>query len=212
MEPKTGRSHLVHLDPCRRGLQGPGLVRDDRGDQLTPALREEPVALDEEVLERADLRPPGRAARLVARREGGGSPAAEVVTAVVVPDRRHAGDPVRQSIERATGGSEERARGVEADEPDARHAAHAHVRADVELGNRRQGRPRRSGRRPAPEHAEGDDRDPRSVAEEVGLDAGWQRARESLGLDGPVREEQVAPLLGQKPRWSVNRYHLVSHF
>jgi hypothetical protein len=27
-----------------------------------------------------------------------------------------------------------------------------------------------------------------------------------------VSEQQVAPLLGEKPRWSVNRYHLVSRF
>src|SRR5512139_3288765 len=99
-------------------------MRDDRGDQAAPALREEPVALDEEVLERALLRPLNRAARLVTRRKGGGSPAAEVVATVALLDGGHAGDPVGQPVERAPGRGEEAARGVEADEPHARDAAH----------------------------------------------------------------------------------------
>ena len=180
-------------------------MRDDRAHQPAPALREEPIALDEKVLERAVLRALNRAGRLVAGREGGGSPAAEVMATIAVPDGRHAGDPVRQPIERASGGGEKRARGVEADEPHARHAANSDVRANVELGNRRQSRLGRSGRRTAPEHAERDNCEPGAIVVQVGLDSCRKRAGESLGSDGPVGEEQVAPRLRDEPRWPVNR-------
>jgi len=54
-QPEARRRHLVHVDGRRRGLQRPGLVTDDGGDQPAAALSEEAVALDEEVLERARL-------------------------------------------------------------------------------------------------------------------------------------------------------------
>ena len=38
-EPKAARSDLVHLDSRRSGLQRPGLVRDDRGEQAPRSSR-----------------------------------------------------------------------------------------------------------------------------------------------------------------------------
>jgi len=68
---KPGGRHPVDVDACAHGLERPALMRNERGDQVPAPQGEEPVTLDQEVLERAWLSMIRRAARLVARCEGG---------------------------------------------------------------------------------------------------------------------------------------------
>ncbi|HEV2713292.1 MAG TPA: hypothetical protein VGU26_09355, partial [Gaiellaceae bacterium] len=59
------RGHLVDVDAGSRALERPRLVRDDGGDQPAAALREEAIALDEEMLEGAGFGLPDRPVRRV---------------------------------------------------------------------------------------------------------------------------------------------------
>lgn len=75
--------------------------------------------------------------RLVLRGEGGSAPRAQVVGALAVVESRHAREPVRKPIERTPRADEERARGIEAQEPDAGHAADSHGRTTGEATRQR---------------------------------------------------------------------------
>ena len=201
---EPGRRHLVDLDSSDRRLQRPGLVVDDCGDRAATTLSEEPVALDEEVLERPRLGGRWLPGRLVGRREARVATGAQVVDPLPARHSRHAGEPVRKAVEGAPGADEEGARRIQAQKPDAGNAVDADVRAHVQLGDRREDRPSRRKERPAREHPEGDDREPRALVPDIRFHSGRQPTRERIRVNRPVREEQPAPGLGEEPS---NGYH-----
>ena len=51
VELEAAGHHLIQVESRPSGLQGPGLMGDEPSDQAPPPQPEEPVALDEEVLE-----------------------------------------------------------------------------------------------------------------------------------------------------------------
>jgi len=211
-EVEAARSHPVQVEPCGGRLQRPRFVRHSRGDQPAAPQREEPVALDEEVFERARAREPHRAAGLIRGCEARVTARAHVVRPGAVGDRRHPCQPVRQPEQRPARADEERARGVEAEEPHAGHAARAHIRADVQLRDRSEYRPPRSDRRSSADHPERDDREPRLPIPHVGLEPAGKAGLELVRVDRPVGEEKIAPALREKPTSRSSRYDEIVHF
>jgi hypothetical protein len=194
-EGQARRRHPVQLDPRLGGVQRPRVVLNMCRDEASIPLREEPVALDEKVLERARpgaLRGPGGR---IGRREADTVAGTEVVNPLAVRRRHHPGEAVAKTVERSPDRDEERARGVEAEEPDGGHAADAHVGPHVQLRDRSQHEPARADLGPRPGHYKGDDCQPGGSVADVRLDGSRQQAANLVRLGRPVREQQVLPAL-----------------
>jgi hypothetical protein len=182
-----------------------------RRDQTAAALGEHAVALDQEVLEAPGLDRRRRPDRRVRCGEAGVGPRAQVVHAAAVRNREHSREPVAKAVERLAHRGEERARRVEAQEPDARFAADPHVRPHVELGDRGERQAARRAVGPRTDHDERDDGEPALPVAQVGFDVARKHSLERAGLGGPMCEEQVLPSLGDEPARSssivVGPYH-----
>ena len=107
---------------------------------------------------------------------------------------RHRGAEIWQMEPGARGGDCERARRVEAQEPNPRfvgigRSALAHIGAHVELEKRRRPRDRRQAAQPNPTHPEGHDSEPCLAAMEVELELRRNPGTQTFRGDRPVGEQ-----------------------
>ena len=120
------------------------------------------------------------------------------VAAIV--DRRHPGAEVRQVERQPRPLDRDPARRVKAQEPHPASALMAHVRPDVDLGERtgpwRGGQPARGDIG----HPERDDAEVGAIVERVDLELGRDERPERLDRHRPVREQQVVPAHAHDPR------------
>ncbi len=173
-----------------------------------PVDRVEGVALGQPRFERVRRGGEGRADRAIAPGEAGApragmEPPALVLDPAVALADRHPCEEVRQMIPAPCQGDRDRVRRVEAVEVDTGSVAAwpGDVGADVEL---RECAEPRDGERLRAEadaaHAEGDNAHPRLSLVQIEFEPGGDGATKHVGLDRPVREEEIAPDLVHRER------------
>ncbi len=172
---------------------------------ISPRYARQAAALGQPVVERAGSGARHGAGGLVPgaelrRRSAGVGPRAGVADGVALCGARHAGVEVRQVVEAPGQSHGHGVRRVEAEEEDARFAVRDDVRADVQLGKRREPRQRRRESRPDAGHAKRDDAEPGLSLERVQRQVGRDERAQAAGVDRPMREQQVVPRLGHHPR------------
>lgn len=194
----AGRRERVQLDVRGGWLQQPGTVRYLCGDEPACAQREQAIALAEPVFQRTGTQGTGTTDRLIARDERVLAVNARVVDAPAMSCDDHPRQPIGEAVKAAADGREQRARGVECQEPDAGPPIDRDVRPHVQLGNRAQPARWKEAAGARIGHPEGDDSHPRPAVAHVGLDPARQQRTERTRLDRPMCEEKVVPALGEK--------------
>ena len=168
-------------------------------DHAARVQREEAVALDEEVLQRTRGGGPWRARCAIPRAKlgvrGTGPPRSVGDRAISFAAPFHLRMEVGEVEERARRDDSQALRGVEAEEVDAAHAAAAHVRPDVELGEGADSRYGRHESRRDIAHVEGDDTEIMRTLVSIKLERLGHKAAQAVVIDAPMREEEFMPVL-----------------
>src|SRR5581483_4868102 len=176
----------------RGGEQRPGgMANGTAPERATESDRVELVALDEELLERARVRPPHLRARGEARLEV----AARKHPLAAIPPLAalHARGKIGKADGEAGHGDRQRIRGIQAEEPDAGSVPRMrHVGAEVQLVEVGQ---RWNAAHPAVAQREGCHRHPGKAVALVDRQARVEPRAQLGGGNAPVQEEQVGPVL-----------------
>ncbi len=186
------------------------MVDVERARAVASVGRVEAIALGQKVFERAGGGRNGRRRRTIARGEACRRvPFLSALGAVTDPAVLGRAPHVRREVgkvhDRARNSDRERIGGVEAEEEHAGPIPEPDVRADIELGERRQPRQCRNAARRHVRHPERHDSDPCLSIEQIDLERCRNLRPELRDVDRPVREQQVVPGLRHQPRRGGHR-------